>query len=388
MRKRRTVFGIVLVLVVSCFIATQALAAQAVVEEKVIEKPTVVEKVTMEERYVKTADNFIVLFDTSASMGETYKDTGLKKVEVAKNILKERSELLPELDWNTGLYTYTPFKSYLDMQRFFKAQANAAIDRLPTVETMAEGTAYSKTEATQRPTPLGEGIRELDKILSKLSGRTVVFLFSDGTYTLRRYFEVEPVPEAQKLASKYDVCFYIFSSAATPEAKKTLDDIAAVNQCSRVVPFDAVYQRPEYITDALYVVKSYEVVTTETVMETEVVGQVVGFEVDDILFDSNEADVRDEFRSELDAVGRFMNDNPETYAVVSGYTDGTYTREFNLELSRKRAESVRAYLMESANLGEDRFVMNWYGKDNPVADNATAEGRAKNRRVEVVVKKP
>jgi OOP family OmpA-OmpF porin len=154
------------------------------------------------------------------------------------------------------------------------------------------------------------------------------------------------------------------------------------------VPFDAVYQRPEYITDALYVVKSYEVVTTETVMQTEVVGQVVGFEVDDILFDSNEADIRDEFRSELDAVGKFLNDNPDSYAVVSGYTDSTYTREFNLELSRKRAESVRDYLMESANLSEDRFVMNWYGKDNPLADNATAEGRAKNRRVEVVVKKP
>jgi hypothetical protein len=140
------------------------------------------------------------------------------------------------------LYSYTPFKSYLNMQRFFKAPVNAAIDRLPMVKTMAEGTAYSKTEATQWPTPLGKGIRELNKILSKLSGRTVVFLFSDGTYTLRRYFEVEPVPEAHKLGSKYDVCFYIFSSAATPEAKKTLDDIAVVNQCSRVVPFDAVCQ--------------------------------------------------------------------------------------------------------------------------------------------------
>ncbi len=51
-----------------------------------------------------------------------------------------------------------------------------------------------------------------------------------------------PAEEAQKLGSKYDVCFYIFSSAATPEAKKTLDDIAVVNQCSRVVPFDAVCQ--------------------------------------------------------------------------------------------------------------------------------------------------
>jgi outer membrane protein OmpA-like peptidoglycan-associated protein len=142
------------------------------------------------------------------------------------------------------------------------------------------------------------------------------------------------------------------------------------------------------MTDALYVVKSYEVVTTETVMETEVVGEVVGFKVDDIQFDVNQASMRSESSAELDAVGRFLNDNAETYVVLGGYTDGTYTREFNLELSRKRALSVKDYLMKNANIGADRFVLQWYGKDNPVADNDTVEGRAKNRRVEVTVKKP
>jgi OOP family OmpA-OmpF porin len=370
-------------LILSGFIATQALAAQAVVEEKIIEKPRVIEKVTLKEKYVKTADNFIILFDSSGSMGEPYKDTGMKQVEVARAILKERNQMLPDLDWNAGLYTYTPFKTYLNVQPYFKVQANAAIDKLPT----ATAGSY-KEKATQEPTPLGEAFQKLDKILSRLAGRTVVFLFSDGTYTLRKYFEVEPVPEAKKLAGKYDVCFYVFSSAKTEKAKKTLDDIAAVNQCSRVVPFDAVYQRPEYVTDALYVVKSYEVVTTETVTETEVVGQVVGFKVDDIRFDSSQVDIREEYGSELDAVGRFMNDNPETYAVLAGYADSTHTREYNLELSRKRAESVRDYLMKNANIDAHRFVMTWYGKDNPVAENDTAEGRAKNRRVEVLVKKP
>jgi OmpA-OmpF porin, OOP family len=383
MKSKLGMMVIILGLVLTGLIAIPALAAQAVVEEKVIEKPMVIEKVTLEEKYVKTADNFIVLFDSSGSMGEPYKDTGMKKVEVARNILKERNQLLPDLDWNVGLYTYTPFKTYLDMQPYFKVQADAAIDKLPT----ATAGAY-KEKATQEPTPLGEAFQKLDKILSKLAGRTVVFLFSDGTYTLRKYFEVEPVPEAQKLANKYDVCFYIFSSAKTPEAKKTLDDIAAVNQCSRVVPFDAVYQRPEYVTDALYVVKSYEVVTPETVMETKTVSEVVGFQVDDIRFDSSQADIRDEYRSELDALGRFMNDNPETYAVLAGYADSTHTREYNLELSRKRAESVRDYLVKNANIDVSRLVLGWYGKDNPVADNDTAEGRAKNRRVEVIVKKP
>ena len=383
MNSKLRIMGMFLGMVMLVLFATNGLAAEVIVEEKVIEKPVVIEKVTLEERYVKTADNFIILFDSSGSMGEPYKDTGMKQVEVARKILKERIQLLPELDWNAGLYTYTPFKAYLDMQHYFKVQADAAINKLPT----AKAGVY-KEKATQDPTPLGEAFQKLDKILSRVSGRTVVFLFSDGTYTLRKYFEVEPVPEAKKLAAKYDVCFYVFSSAKTEKAKKTLDDIAAVNQCSRVVPFDAVYQRPEYVTDALYVVKSYEVVTTETVMATEVVGEVVGFQVDDILFDINQASMRSESNSELDAVGRFLNDNAETYVVLAGYTDGTYTREFNLELSRKRALSVQDYLMKNANIGADRFVLQWYGKDNPVADNDSVEGRAKNRRVEVTVKKP
>ena len=83
-----------------------------------------------------------------------------------------------------------------------------------------------------------------------------------------------------------------------------------------------------------------------------------------------------------------MNDNSETYAVLAGYADSTHTREYNLELSRKRAESVRDYLVKNANIDVSRLVLDWYGKDNPVADNDTAEGRAKNRRVEVIVKKP
>jgi OOP family OmpA-OmpF porin len=191
--------GMFLVMVMSVMFATNGLAAKAVVEEKVIEKEVVIEKVVLKEKYVKTADNFVILFDSSGSMGEPYKDTGMKQVEVARKILKERNQLLPELDWYAGLYTYTPFKAYLDMQPYFKVQADAAINKLPT----AKAGVY-REDATQDPTPLGEAMQELDKILSRVSGRTVVFLFSDGTYTLRKYFEVEPVPEAKKLAAKYE----------------------------------------------------------------------------------------------------------------------------------------------------------------------------------------
>ena len=102
MNSKLRIMGMFLGMLVSVLFATNGLAAKAIVEEKVIEKPVVIEKVTLKEKYVKTADNFIILFDSSGSMGETYKDTGLKQVEVARKILKERTGFQRHVAWCAG----------------------------------------------------------------------------------------------------------------------------------------------------------------------------------------------------------------------------------------------------------------------------------------------
>ena len=76
---------------------------------------------------------------------------------------------------------------------------------------------------------------------------------------------------------------------------------------------------------------------------------------------------------------------PISYAVLAGFTDSVGSEEYNLGLSRRRAESAAAYLMNNANVAEDRIVMQWFGKLNPIAGNDTAEGRSMNRRVEIAV---
>ena len=68
-----------------------------------------------------------------------------------------------------------------------------------------------------------------------------------------------------------------------------------------------------------------------------------------------------------------------------GYTDDTGKAEYNVELSRRRAEAVADYLQKNYELGTDRVVANLYGAENPIAGNDTAEGRAQNRRVEIAV---
>ena len=113
--------------------------------------------------------------------------------------------------------------------------------------------------------------------------------------------------------------------------------------------------------------------------------KITGLKVGYVLFASNKADVQTQYESDLKPLGEFLQKNPDTYTLLLGYSDNVGSDEYNLELSKRRAESVANYLMNNIGIGEDQIVVNWYGKDNPVADNDTAEGRAQNRRVEIAV---
>jgi OOP family OmpA-OmpF porin len=335
-------------------------AAEVVVEDEVV-----VEEVT-EEHVIKTVENFVVLFDASGSMAEPYKDQGVTKGELAKRLLKERNTLLPDLDWNAGLYQYTPWRTKYRLQTYDKVAFAEGIDSLPQA-------------LASQSTPLGGGIQRLHRILPGVAGRTAVIVFSDGEYTKSKYNPVDPVEEAQGVANKFDVCFLLISTATSEAGKKTLNEIAQVNQCSRVIPAEWFYTRPGFVTNALWTVRSDVKVISKTYEK------VTGIRIEDVLFDTDKTDIRPKFVSELETLGAFLNEYSAAYLVLSGYTDGTYTSEYNLELSRKRTESVAEYLKAKFNIGADRMVRQWYGKRNPVAGNDTEEGRRLNRRVEIRV---
>lgn len=74
--------------------------------------------------------------------------------------------------------------------------------------------------------------------------------------------------------------------------------------------------------------------------------------------------------------------DPKLRVKIKGYTDSVGSAAYNMQLSTRRAESVKRYLV-SEGVSADRIETQGFGLTNPIADNATAEGRAKNRRVEV-----
>jgi outer membrane protein OmpA-like peptidoglycan-associated protein len=83
----------------------------------------------------------------------------------------------------------------------------------------------------------------------------------------------------------------------------------------------------------------------------------------------------------LDKVVRTMKENPEIEVEIWGFTDNRGNYDFNVKLSKRRAESVRDYLMKNGIFGS-RIKTKGFGPENPIAPNDTKEGRAKNRRIE------
>ena len=119
-----------------------------------------------------------------------------------------------------------------------------------------------------------------------------------------------------------------------------------------------------------------EVVELQENLDDLITGKVVEFELDS-------AELTPEGRALLDDLLVALRRFPDVPVEISGHTDAQGTEEYNLDLSQRRAEAVLAYLVAN---GEDpgRFQVIGYGEAQPVADNATEEGRARNRRIEFI----
>ena len=102
-------------------------------------------------------------------------------------------------------------------------------------------------------------------------------------------------------------------------------------------------------------------------------------------FDTNKSQVRKDDLAELRKAAAFVRKYPGSKISVEGYTDSQGSEAYNQTLSEKRAAAVRTYLLENGATSADRITSKGFGESNPVGDNATAKGRAENRRVEIVI---
>ncbi|RLD86458.1 MAG: hypothetical protein DRJ07_00710 [Bacteroidetes bacterium] len=121
--------------------------------------------------------------------------------------------------------------------------------------------------------------------------------------------------------------------------------------------------------------------------EVKRVGEGIQIIFDDksgVNFAFNSADLTADAKKNLNAVAEIFIEFPDTELMIEGHTDDIGSADYNLKLSRRRADSVVAYL-KAHGVAANRFSVKAFGETAPRFDNATKEGQAKNRRVEIGV---
>ncbi len=103
-----------------------------------------------------------------------------------------------------------------------------------------------------------------------------------------------------------------------------------------------------------------------------------------VQFDTGKSVIKQQYYEELKAVGDALNQDKTIKGTIEGYTDNVGNDRLNQQLSQRRANAVRDYIIKNFKVDANRLSAKGFGEANPVADNATAAGRALNRRIEAV----
>ena len=103
-----------------------------------------------------------------------------------------------------------------------------------------------------------------------------------------------------------------------------------------------------------------------------------------VYFDTNKSEVKGTSANTLERLVGILKEYPDSDVLVEGHTDSAGPDDYNLQLSEQRAQSVTNFLVRNG-ISPGRLKTQWYGESQPVGDNNTTEGKAKNRRVEMVI---
>jgi OOP family OmpA-OmpF porin len=346
--------------------AIASVQAIEIITRDMVEKETITET-----DLIRTADNFIILFDTSSSTNEMVPGKSISKIQAAKGLLKSAMPGCP-------IWAFRPACTSTPTMKPWWGHSRKSTACKPTIATGLPPQSISCLNKVEGGTTLNAGLSPLRKVVAGLSGKTAIIMFTDGKTTRIRGTK-KPLQIAQEIARDSDVCFYLVSSATEEMNAQMLESVTQVNSCSRVIPIAAFMDNPQYLSGALFTVK------TSSYTRLKPMTQTVGVFVDDILFDYDSSVLRSEYNGKLDELGDYLVKNPDAFLVVGGFADSRGDDEYNMWLSQRRALSVKNYLLSTYTIDWDRIVLQWFGEQNPAADNATEEGRQLNRRVELAV---
>ena len=348
-------------------------------------------------QYEPKVDNFLVILDTSSSMGDKYGQK--EKSKIAKDFLSAMNQTLPELSYNAALMTFghdahLPDKSAM----LVYGPAKYSTSGFESALKATKGPSGSSS------LPLAKAINASGVDLKSTQGSTAVILVSDG-----EKMDQAPVKAAEALKSQFgdQLCIDTVLVGDNPAGKMTLEQIAKAGGCGISTTADQLASSTKMagFVEGLFLAKPAPkpapMAAAPKPMDSDKDGVTdnldqcpntpLGATVDSrgcwtyeakVLFDINSAKVKSEAYPMLQEAVLIMKKNPDLKVEVDGHADSTGTPAYNMTLSEKRAEAVKKYFVDQG-IDPDRLTTKGFGITKPAAGNDTKEGRAKNRRVEL-----
>lgn len=330
-------------------------------------------------QYVQNADNFYIIFDKTGSMSNYY--AGQLKLNVEKALVSSFNRTIPDLSLMAGLRTlggnYRDFdvtKSVYGIVKYDPGSLEAVIQEL---------------KCPFGDSPLEVAITAAGNDMGKcVQGNIALVIFSDG-----EDMGNAPVKAAAGLKNQYGdrLCIYTVQVGNDENGGKVLSQVAQAGQCGISVKGDKLGSEAEMtaFVERIFLAQKTAVAPHEVMKEAAVQREAsASKEVSMKLlveFDTGKAVVKPKYHKEIKKVADFMKASPDTKVAIEGHTDSVGKEAANIKLSQRRAEAIVSYLVAKFGIDKSRLTAVGYGPKKPVASNKTADGRAKNRRVEAKI---
>lgn len=330
----------------------------------------------MQQEYVQKVDNFLIVFDASSSMFDTYNDW--YKLDLAKDTIIKMNRTIPGLKMTGGMRVFGP--SYGKADAATKLVYGMAPYAAQDLDNAVRGITTSGL--TPMSTPLAASAEEL----KKTQGDIALIVISDGLDNGKGL----PVTEAEKLKKEFGdrLCIYTILVGDSPEGKLLLEKVAQAGQCGFATNADSLASASAMadFVEKVFLkkgpAKKAEAPAAEPKMK-----EVASINLN-VLFDFDKDNVKKIYHDQIKKAADFMAKSPDTVAVIEGHTDNRGTEKYNINLSMRRAESVRQYLIKNFGIAPARLTAKGFGYSQPIASNKTDAGRQENRRVVAVISAP
>lgn len=310
-------------------------------------------------------DNLVIVLDASSSMAETF--NGVEKFAIGHNFLANFNQAIPDLPLKTALRSFGHSSAFSDKSTVLNYG-------LTDYSRSGIARALASIIPAGGPSPMEKSLEAVADDLKGSEGSIAMVLVSDG-----KDMDKAPLMAARELKARYGdrLCIYTVLVGYDGDGRALLSSLSQTTGCGKA--FNAM----DITTGAAMA----DFVATVLMRKVEVAALPVMSKAGtwvfkDVKFEVDKAVLMPSSYPKLNEIVEILKTHPEIAVEIQGHTDSTASDAYNLDLSRRRAQTVMHYL-KSKGIAAARMTARGYGESRPMDSNDSETGRSNNRRVEL-----